>query len=71
VELDRLASLTCPILVVRGAESEILEAAAAERFVAALPNGRLMTVPAAGHNVHGAKTSGFLDAIGPFLADLP
>jgi pimeloyl-ACP methyl ester carboxylesterase len=70
VELDRLASLTCPILVVRGAESEILEAAAAERFVAALPNGRLMTVPGAGHNVHGANTPGFLDAIGPFLADL-
>jgi pimeloyl-ACP methyl ester carboxylesterase len=70
VELDRLASLTCPVLVVRGAESEILEAEAAERFVAALPNGRLMTVPGAGHNVHGANTPGFLDAIGPFLADL-
>jgi pimeloyl-ACP methyl ester carboxylesterase len=70
VELERLASLTCPVLVVRGAESEILEAEAAERFVAALPNGRLMTVPGAGHNVHGANTPGFLDAIGPFLADL-
>jgi pimeloyl-ACP methyl ester carboxylesterase len=71
LELDRLASLTCPILVIRGADSEILEAEAAERFVAALPNGQLMTVPDAGHNVHSANTRGFLDAIGPFLADLP
>jgi pimeloyl-ACP methyl ester carboxylesterase len=70
LELDLLASLMCPILVVRGAESEILEAEAAERFVAALPNGRLMTVPGAGHNVHSANTWGFLDAISPFLADL-
>jgi pimeloyl-ACP methyl ester carboxylesterase len=71
LELDRLASLTCPILVIRGADSEILEAEAAERFVAALPNGQLMTVPDAGHNVHSANMRGFLDAIGPFLADLP
>jgi pimeloyl-ACP methyl ester carboxylesterase len=70
LELDRLTSLLYPILVVRGAESEILEAEAAERFVTALPNGRLVTVPGAGHNVHGANTRGFLDAIGPFLADL-
>jgi pimeloyl-ACP methyl ester carboxylesterase len=70
LELDLLTSVLYPILVVRGAESEILEAEAAERFVAALPNGRLVTVPGAGHNVHGANTRGFLDAIGPFLADL-
>jgi pimeloyl-ACP methyl ester carboxylesterase len=70
LELDLLTSLLYPILVVRGAESEILEAEAAERFVTALPNGRLVTVPGAGHNVHGANTRGFLDAIGPFLADL-
>lgn len=70
LKLDLLTSVLYPILVVRGAESEILEAEAAERFVAALPNGRLVTVPGAGHNVHGANTGGFLDAIGPFLADL-
>jgi pimeloyl-ACP methyl ester carboxylesterase len=70
LELDLLSSVLYPILVVRGAESDVLEAEAAERFVAALPNGRLTTVPSAGHNVHGANTRGFLDAIGPFLADL-
>jgi pimeloyl-ACP methyl ester carboxylesterase len=63
-----VATIRPPTLVVRGAESEILEADAAERFVAALPDGRLVTVPGAGHNVHGANTPGFLSAIGPFLA---
>ncbi len=47
-----------------------LEPEAAVRFVAALPDGRLETVPHAGHNVHSANTPGFLEAIAPFLASL-
>jgi pimeloyl-ACP methyl ester carboxylesterase len=56
--------------VLRGAESNILEPEAAVRFVDALPNGRLVTVPKCGHNVHSGNTPGFLEAIAPFLADL-
>ena len=70
VGLDDLAPLTFPVLVVRGRESDVLEPEAAERFVAALPLGRLVTVDKAGHNVHGANTHGFLEAVGPFLAEL-
>lgn len=70
VGLDDLAPLTFPVLVVRGRESNVLEPEAAERFVAALPQGRLVTVDKAGHNVHGANTQGFLEAVGPFLAEL-
>jgi pimeloyl-ACP methyl ester carboxylesterase len=43
---------------------------AAERFVAALPQGQLVTVPACGHNVHSQNTPGFLEAIAPFLETL-
>jgi len=68
--LDHMRTLACPVLVLRGAESNILEPEAAVRFVDALPNGRLITVPKCGHNVHSGNTPGFLDAIGPFLADL-
>ncbi|TML11352.1 MAG: alpha/beta hydrolase [Actinobacteria bacterium] len=68
--LDHVRTLTCPVLVVRGAESNILEPEAAVRFVDALPHGRLVTVPKTGHNVHSGNTPGFLDAIAPFLADL-
>jgi pimeloyl-ACP methyl ester carboxylesterase len=69
--LDQVAEIRCPVLLVRGGESEVLLADAAERFVQALPNGRMVTVPNVGHNVHGGNTHGFLDAIGPFLASLP
>jgi pimeloyl-ACP methyl ester carboxylesterase len=68
--LDHVRTLTCPVLVLRGAQSNILEPDAAIRFVDALPNGRLVTVPDCGHNVHSGNTPGFLEAIAPFLADL-
>ena len=48
----------------------MLQPDAAERFVGALPDGRLVTVPDVGHNVHGGNTPGFLAAVGPFLAAL-
>jgi pimeloyl-ACP methyl ester carboxylesterase len=68
--LESVAAIDRPVLVLRGAESDVLPADAAERFVAALPDGRLVTVDNVGHNVHGGNTAGFLDAIGPFLAAL-
>jgi pimeloyl-ACP methyl ester carboxylesterase len=68
--LDQVRTLTLPVLVLRGAESNILTAEAAERFAKALPSGQLLTVPQCGHNVHSGNTPGFLDAIGPFLAEL-
>jgi pimeloyl-ACP methyl ester carboxylesterase len=68
--LDHVRDLHLPVLVVRGAESNILLPDAAQRFVDALPDGRLVTVPRCGHNVHSGNTPGFLDAVGPFLASL-
>ncbi len=68
--LDSVSGLPCPVLVIRGAESNILTPEAAERFASSLPQGRLVTVADCGHNVHSGNTPGFLDAIAPFLADL-
>jgi pimeloyl-ACP methyl ester carboxylesterase len=70
MELNHFHDLDLPVLLVRGGESDVLEPDAAERFVAALPDGRLVTVPAAGHNVHSANTPGFLELVGPFLSAL-
>ena len=69
---DRLSiadvtGLLQPTLVIRGADSNVLTAEAANRFVDALPHGELKTVPDSGHNVHGQNTTGFLDALVPFL----
>jgi pimeloyl-ACP methyl ester carboxylesterase len=70
ISLEEVKSIDMPVLLVRGAKSQILLADAAERFVDALPNGQLVTVADVGHNVHGGNTSGFLDAVTPFLASL-
>jgi pimeloyl-ACP methyl ester carboxylesterase len=70
IALDDVTTVPCPVLLVRGAESDVLLADAAERFAAALPQGQLVTVPNVGHNVHGGNTLGFLDAVNPFLASL-
>lgn len=45
--------LACPLLVVRGAESEIFHDEHAERFALAVPDGRWRRIPGAGHAVQG------------------
>ena len=70
VTLEEAGAFALPVLLVRGANSNILEPDAAERFAAAMPHGRLVTVPDAGHNVHGQNTKGFIEAVGGFLAQL-
>ena len=68
--LDDVRHLPMPVLVIRGADSNILDADAAQRFADAVPNGRLATVANAGHNVHGQNTPGFLEALLPFLHEV-
>jgi esterase len=70
ITLEEAASFALPVLLVRGETSNILEPDAAERFVAALPQGQLTTVPNCGHNVHGQNTLGFIGALGQFLGGL-
>jgi pimeloyl-ACP methyl ester carboxylesterase len=67
---ERATTIACPVLLVRGAESDVLEPEAAQRFADALPNGMLVTVEKTGHNVHSGNTPGFLEAIGPFVAGI-
>ena len=67
ITLDDARAFDLPVLLVRGADSRILTAEAAQRFHAALPSGTLVTVANCGHNVHGQNTKGFIEAIGGFL----
>jgi len=70
ITLQDAAAFDLPVLLVRGANSNILEPDAAQRFAAALPLGQLVTVPECGHNVHGQNTKGFIEALGGFLSDV-
>ncbi|WP_428483282.1 alpha/beta fold hydrolase [Rhodopila sp.] len=67
VSLDDATRFDLPVLLVRGAKSNILAPEAAERFADALPRGTLVTVPDCGHNVHGQNTKGFISALNGFL----
>ena len=70
ITLDDARRFDLPVLLVRGANSNILAPDAAERFRDALPLGRLATVPDCGHNVHGQNTKGFITVLGEFLDGL-
>ena len=59
--------LRCPTLLVRGAESPILTADAAERFTREVRGAVTTEVAGAGHSVMGDNPSGFLAAVRPFL----
>ena len=70
ITLEDAGAFHLPVLLVRGERSNILAPDAAERFRDALPQGRLVTVPNCGHNVHGQNTLGFIAALGEFLQTL-
>ena len=59
--------ITCPTLLVRGAESDILSPEIAKRMIDALPDGRLVEIPGAGHTVPGDQPEAFAAAVGAFL----
>jgi pimeloyl-ACP methyl ester carboxylesterase len=67
ITLEDAGTFDLPVLLVRGENSNILTADAAERFRDALPQAQLATVANCGHNVHGQNTKGFIAALGAFL----
>ncbi len=48
---DAAASLTLPVLLLRGGSSDILSREGAERFLARLPDGHLVEIPGADHGL--------------------
>lgn len=59
--------ITCPTLLVRGGNSDILSPEAARETVAALPNATLVTVPNTGHNVPTDDPRGFRNVVREWL----
>lgn len=63
-----LARITCPTLIVRGSESDILSPEIAKRMLATLPDGHYAEVPGAGHTVPGDQPGAFAQIVRSFLA---
>ena len=63
----RLGEIRCPVLVVRGSESDVFSDADAERFVAALPDARWVRVEGAGHTIQGDRPAELVREVSAFL----
>src|SRR4029453_884417 len=59
--------IACPILLVRGADSDVLSAETAKRMLEENPNTRFVEVPGAGHTVPGDQPTAFRALLHDFL----
>lgn len=60
-------AITCPTLLVRGAQSDVLSDETAKRMVDELPLAQLVVVPGAGHTVPGDQPAAFQSLLREFL----
>lgn len=65
-----LGKIRCPVLLLRGSESEMLTAEGANRLVGELRDGRQLLIQRAGHHIHLDQPDAFLAAVVPFLASV-
>jgi pimeloyl-ACP methyl ester carboxylesterase len=61
-------SITPPTLVLRGAQSPVLDRDVAERMAKELPDGRFVEVPRAAHTLHEDNPDAVLTALRAFLS---
>ena len=57
-----------PMLLIRGAESDVLAAGAARRFYEAVPGSSLVTIGSAGHTVNGDNPTAFNSVVRNWLS---
>jgi len=62
------AEVTCPVLVVRGAESDVVSETDGRELTALFPNARFVQVAGAGHTVQGDNPRDLSAALADFLS---
>lgn len=65
---EPLGRISCPTLLVRGTESDILSPETAKKMLQTLPDGRLVEVERAAHTVPGDRPHEFARIVRSFLA---
>jgi esterase len=66
----RLAAITCPAFVVRGARSDVVTAEGAAALARSLPSGTWTEIADAGHTVQGDNPYGLAKALRAFFNDV-
>ena len=61
-------AVSCPVLLVRGDDSDVLAAETAQRMLAENPNASLASVPECGHSITLDNPDGMLEVVSPWLA---
>ena len=61
-------ALSCPVLLVRGADSDVLAADTAQRMLAENPNVSFAIIPDCGHSITLDSPDGLLEVVSPWLA---
>jgi pimeloyl-ACP methyl ester carboxylesterase len=64
-----VTGLRCPVLVLRGAKSDVLSSEGAEEIAALIPDSRLATVGSAGHHAAGDNPESTVGLVRAFLAE--
>ncbi len=67
---DEVGHIACPVLVLRGASSDVLSTEGAEAIAALLPDSRLATIGAAGHHAAGDNPESTAGLVRTFLTDV-
>ncbi len=67
---DDVQYFTCPVLVLRGAGSDVLSAEGADEIVGLIPKARLATIAAAGHHAAGDNPESTVGLVRTFLAEI-
>jgi pimeloyl-ACP methyl ester carboxylesterase len=62
-----LSRIACPVLVVRGSETDLLTLEVAQRMIETFANGQLVEIPRAGHMVFEDNPDDFNAAVSRFL----
>ena len=63
-----LENITCPTLIVRGTETDLLTQETADQMVSTLAQGSMVNIERAGHMVFEDNPSDFIDAVKAWLA---
>ena len=66
---DEATTLTCPVLVLRGASSDVLSNEGAEDIASLIPDARLATVGSSGHHAAGDNPETTVDLVRDFLTE--
>jgi esterase len=61
-------TVSCPVLLVRGADSDVLAADTAQRMLAENPNVSFASIPDCGHSITLDRPDGLLEVVSPWLA---